>query len=184
MQPSHASSIKVFLTIEHIDKKTIKEKHEIATKLHNQFGHPADSIKLKQPLKDANITDITVVTPVIVIERYAIDQFSSLPLAKDFNDCLALDLQFLNIRNRQYTVLHMIDVFSCFSQATLIPSQHKDIIVQAIFKNWVSISGVPQSIFSDSGGEFDNHPLRNVAELLATQVTTIGSLFPMVQWHH
>ena len=57
MQPSHASSIKVYLTIDHLDKKTIKEKHEIATKLHKQFGHPVDSIKLKQLLKDANITD-------------------------------------------------------------------------------------------------------------------------------
>ena len=57
MQPSHASSIKVFLTIDHLDRKTIKEKHEIAAKLHKQFGHPVDSIKLKQLLKDANITD-------------------------------------------------------------------------------------------------------------------------------
>ena len=56
MQPSHASSIKVFITIDHLDKRTIKEKHETATKLHKQFGHPVDS-KLKQPLKDANITD-------------------------------------------------------------------------------------------------------------------------------
>ena len=52
MQSSHASSIKVFLTIDHFDKKTIKEKHEIATKLHKQSGHPVDSIKDKQILKD------------------------------------------------------------------------------------------------------------------------------------
>ena len=57
MQQSHASSIKVFLTIDHLDKTTIKEKHEIAAKLHKQFNHPVDSIKLKQLLKDANITD-------------------------------------------------------------------------------------------------------------------------------
>ena len=57
MQPSHASSIKVLLTIDNLDKKTIKEKHQIATKLNKQFGHPVDSIKLKQRLKDANITE-------------------------------------------------------------------------------------------------------------------------------
>ena len=57
MQPSHASSIKVFLAIDHLDKKTIKEKQEIATKLHKQIGHPVDSIKLKQLLKNADITD-------------------------------------------------------------------------------------------------------------------------------
>ena len=72
----------------------------------------------------------------------------------------------------------MIDVFSRFGQATLIPSKHKDMIVQAILKNWVSIFGVPQSIFSDNGGEFDNHLLRNVAELLGTRVITTAAYSP------
>ena len=57
MQPSHASSIKVFLATDHLDKETIIEKHEIATKHHKQFGHAVESIKLKQLFKDANITD-------------------------------------------------------------------------------------------------------------------------------
>ena len=102
----------------------------------------------------------------------------SLPLAHDFNDGLAPDLKFLNIQNWQYTVLHMIDVFSCFSQATLIPSKHKDMIVQAILKNGVSIFGVSQSIFSDNGGEFDNHLLCDVAELLGTRVITTAAYSP------
>ena len=44
--------------------------------------------------------------------------------------------------------------------------------MQAILKNWVSIFGVPQSIFSDNGSEFDNHLLHDVAELLGTDVIT------------
>ena len=72
----------------------------------------------------------------------------------------------------------MIDVFSHFSQATLIPSNHKDITVQAILKNWVSIFGVPQSIFSDNGSEFDNHLLHNVAELLGMRVITTAAYSP------
>ena len=157
MQSSHASSIKEFLTIDPFDKKTIKEKHEIATKLHSQFGHPVDSIRLKQLLKDANITDKELDAQIDSVtencdscDRYRKVRsrpLAFLPLAQDFNDCLALDLKFLNIRNRQYTVLHMIDVFSHFIQATLIPSKHKDIIVHAILKNWVTIFGVLQSIF-------------------------------------
>ena len=59
----------------------------------------------------------------------------------------------------------MIHVFSRFTQAILIPSKHKDIIVQVILKYWVSIFGVPQSIFSDNGSEFHNHLLCDVAEL-------------------
>ena len=184
MQPS----IKVYLTIDHLDKKTIKKKHEIATKLHKQFGHPVDSIKLKQLLKNANITDKELDAQIDSVtdncdtcDRYRKVRSRpvvSLPLAHAFNDCLALDLKFLNIRYRQYTVLHMIDIFSRFSQATLIPSKHKDMIVQAILKNWVSIFGVPQSIFSDNGGEFDNHLLRDVAELLGTRVITTAAYSP------
>ena len=196
MQPNHASSIKLFLTVDHLDKKTIKEKHEIATKLHKQFGHHVDSIKLKQLLKDANITDkgldaqIDSVTDNCDIcdcyRKVRSRPVVSLPLAQDFSDCLALDLKFSNIRNWQYTVLHMIDVFSHFSQATLSPSKHKDTIVQEILKNWVSIFGVPQSIFSDNGGEFDNHLLCDVVELLGHMSLLLQPIphGPMVQWHH
>ena len=125
MQPSHASSIKLFLTTDHLNKKTIKEKHETATKLHKQFGHPVDSIKLKQLLKDANITDKELDAQIDFVtdscdtcDRYRKVRSRpvvSLPLAKDFNDCLAQDLKSLNSRNCQYTVLRMIDVFSRFS---------------------------------------------------------------------
>ena len=134
MQPSHASSIKVVLSIDHLDKKTIKEKHEIATKLHKQFGHPVDSMKLKQLLKDANITDKELDAQIDSLtgscdtcDRYRKVRSRPvvfLPLAKDLNDCLALDLKFLNIRNRQHIVLHMTDVVSRFNQATLIPSKY------------------------------------------------------------
>ena len=72
----------------------------------------------------------------------------------------------------------MIDVFSRFSQVTLIPSKHKDIIVQVILKNWVSIFGVPQSIFSDNAGEFHNHLLCDVAELLGTHIITTAANSP------
>ena len=188
MQRSHASSIKVFLTIDCLDKKTIKEKHEIATKLHSQSGHPVDSIKLKQLLKDANITDKELDAQIdsVTDNCDTCDSYRkvrsrpvvSLPSAHDFNDCLALDLKFWNIQHRQYTVLHMIDVFSHFNQATLISSKHKDIIVHAILKNWISIFGVPQSIFSDNGSELDNHLLRNVPELLGTRVITTAAYSP------
>ena len=76
----------------------------------------------------------------------------------------------------------MIDVLSCFDSVKqhclLIPSKHKDIIVQVILKNWVSIFGVPHSIFSDNGGEFDNHLLHNATELLGTHVITTAAYSP------
>ena len=104
IQPSHASSIKVLRATDHLDKKTIKEKHEIATKLHKQFGHPVDSIKLRPLLKNANITDKkldaqrnSATDSCDIYDRHGkvrSRSVVSLPLAKDFNDCLALDLKF------------------------------------------------------------------------------------------
>ena len=37
---------------------------------------------------------------------------------------------------------------------------------------------MPQSIFSDNGGKFDNHLLRDVAELLGTRVITTAAYSP------
>ena len=184
MQSSHASSVKVFLTTDHLDKETIKQKHNIAAKLHKQFGHPVDSIQLHL-LRDANIIDkeLNAQTYSVTDSCDTCDRYRkvpsrlvvSLPLAKEFNDCLTIDLKCLNIQNRQYTVLHMTDVFSLFSQATLIPSKHKDIIVQTILKQWVSIFDVPQSIFSFTFFAIWLSFLRCVSLPL--------QLFPMVQWH-
>ena len=66
----------------------------------------------------------------------------------------------------------MIDVFSRFSQATLIPSKHKDITVQAILKNWVSI--FPTMVVSLT----INQLLCDVAELLGMRVITTATYSP------
>ena len=72
----------------------------------------------------------------------------------------------------------MIDVFTCFSQAVIISSKHKETIANAILKHWVSIFGVPQSILSDNGSEFDNNLLLDVAELLGTKILTTAAYSP------
>ena len=53
---SSNAKVKVFQATDHLNKKTIKEKCEIAAKLHRQFDHSVNNIKLKKLLKDANIT--------------------------------------------------------------------------------------------------------------------------------
>ena len=51
---------------------------------------------------------------------------SSLPMASDFNEMLAMDLKFVTVENHTYTILHMIDVFKRYSSATIIKSKHKE----------------------------------------------------------
>ena len=178
----------VLLTNEEIQSRNPRKKREIALKLHKQFGHPLDSDKLKNILKDANFTDQelfdmidTVTNECDICDRYRKMRSRpvvSIPLANDFNEALALDLKFITINNKTFIILHMIDMFTRYSQATVIPSKAKEVIVNDILKNWVSIFGTPQGIMSDNGGEFDNGLLRDVAELLNTKVLTSAAYSP------
>ena len=77
-----------------------------------------------------------------------------------------------------YIIHHMIDTFSRFSAASIIPSKRAEVIVDSILQNWVSIFGKPESLFSDNGGEFDNELLRDVAELLDIKVMTSAAYSP------
>ena len=53
-------------------------------------------------------------------------------------------------------ILHLIDHVSRYSAAALIKSKRKEVIIEHIFKIWISVSGPPSSYFSDNGGEFNN----------------------------
>ena len=72
----------------------------------------------------------------------------------------------------------MIDLFTCYSAASIVKSKHKEVIVDTILKHWVAIFGTPQSIFADNGGEFNNELLRDVAELLDVSVASTAAESP------
>ena len=132
----------------------------MASKLHKQFGHPVNSERLKQLLCDANIRDD--------------DLFKQIDTVTESCDICE---RYKKARNRRsFIILYMTDVFTRFSQAVIISSNHKETIANAILKHWVSIFGV-QSILSDNGGEFDNS-LLDVAELLGTKVLTTAAYSP------
>ena len=178
----------MFITIEELDKKTTAEKREIASKLHKRFGHPIDSQKLKDFLQNANIVDSelnklidAVTNECKTCSRYRKTRSRpvvSIPLANDFNECLAMDLKFIKVSGKTHIILHMIDVFTRYSQATVIPNKVKETIVENVLKHWVSIFGTPETIISDNGGEFNNELLRDVAELLDTKVAATAGYSP------
>ena len=178
----------VNFTVNDMSNKTLTEKKAIALKLHKQFGHPVDSNKLKGLLQEAKIHDNELLQQIDIVTK-SCDTCSrymkarsrpvvSLPIASDVNDCMALDLKFLTINERNYTILHMIDVFSRFSAATLVKSKHAAVIVDAILKHWVAIFGAPHTILSDNGGEFNNDLLQDVAELLGSKIATTAAESP------
>ena len=70
-----------------------------------------------------------------------------MPLANDFSDVLAMDLKFVTVNNRKYTILHLIDAFTRFSAASIVSSKHKEVIVATIMKQWVATFGKSKFFF-------------------------------------
>ena len=175
----------VFLSAENLDQRNFKEKQAVATKLHRQFGHPLDSKKLRGLCLEAGINDQelfkqidNVTQPCDTCDRYKKARARpvvSMPLANDFNDVLAMDLKFVTVNNRKYTILHSTDAFIRFSVASIVSSKHKEVIVATIMKQWVATFGKPKSLSSDNGGEFNNELLHDVAELLDCKVITTAA---------
>ena len=111
----------MFLSINDLPSKSPADKRAIAVKLHSQYGHPIDSQKLKTVLQEASISDSELLKQIDsvteecdICSRYRKARSRpvvSLPLARNFNDCLAMDLKFITI-GKQHTILHDRFVFS------------------------------------------------------------------------
>ena len=71
--------------------------------------------------------------------------------ADDFNDTVGMDLHQLG-SNIWY--LDLTDEFSRFSNAVIIKSKSRDIIIKMFLKYWISLFGSPNTVFSDKGDEF------------------------------
>ena len=137
-----------------------KSKIQKIIKLHKQFGHTS-SRNLKNLLKRAGIplSNISDFINKVVLHCKTYQQYKKqaprptvgLPKANYFNDTLAMDLHQLG-PNLWY--LHLIDKFSRFSNAVIIKSKSKDIIIKMFLKYWISLLGSPSAVFSDNGVEF------------------------------
>ena len=142
IQQNGSLPVEVLFTVNDLQNKSPQEKAAMASKLHKQFGHPVNSERLKQLLSDANIWDDdlfkqvdTVTESCDICERYKKTRSSpvvSLPLADDFNQCLARDSKSITINKLSFIILHMTDVFTRFSQAVIISSKHKETTANAI----------------------------------------------------
>ena len=88
---------------------------------------------------------------------------TSLPLANEFNDVVAMDL--IVITHGVY-ILHLIDLFTRYSVACVRNSKRANQIVDAIMKIWVSYFGTARCFLADNGGEFSNSEYREMCENL------------------
>ena len=63
-------------------------------------------------------------------------------------------------------ILHLLDHVSRYSVVAIIKSKRKEVIIEHIFKIWISDFGLPSSHFSDNGGEFKNEEFSEMCEAM------------------
>lgn len=154
-------------------------------KLHKQFSHPSEQ-NLVKLLGDAGCNNGESLVNIVrkVSESCAVCKLfkktpprpvTCMPLAKDFNDVLTMDLKFW--RPSIY-FMHMIDAATRFSKSVVIRDKRPATIIEKFMVEWVGTFGRPQKVLFDNGGEFSNTEFLNMAQSLGTEVLTTPAYSP------
>ena len=166
-----------------LQEMTSEKRKSTLLKLHRQFAHPPKQ-RMVALLKDAAVWE----------EKYD-DELSeigqnceickvyaktpprpvvAMPMAREFNEKLAMDLKLYNGR----WILHMIDMWSRYTVSVFISRKKPSDVIDAMMKNWVGVFGVMGAIFTDNGGEFSSDEMREIASILNVRVCTTAGMSP------
>ena len=163
-----------------------ERKEKLVVKIHKQFAHPSRR-NMEQLLKDSRNMDddVTKILDKIYSKCVICLQFAStrprpcvgMPMGKDFNDCVAMDLKIYQKQN--LIILYLIDVFTRYTFASIIKDKKADTIIDVVVKNWVlGPFGPPRKFLADNGGEFANEKYRDMCENLNVEVLKTGAESP------
>ena len=101
----------------------------------------------------------------------------SIPLARDFNECVAMDLK--EWKKGKIYFLHFIDVATRFSKAAVIYNKEKETVIQKVIQVWIGTGlGCPEKFLSDNGGEFANENFKDMCENLNIRVINTAGYSP------
>jgi len=151
--------------------------------LHKQMGHPVQE-KLTTLIQDSVSwkDEYGVVLDEIYANCDRCKQFArtpsrpvvALPMARSFNEKVAMDLKYWNGR----WILHLIDMFSRYTISVFVHRKDSTTILCAIIDNWIGYFGIMQGIFTDNGGEFRNDELRELGSVLNFEIKTTAAESP------
>ena len=152
-------------------------------KLHKQFGHRSKRAFILL-LKNCEKWDdkFTVMIDQIIdgcegcimVKRNPDRPAVALPLGNDFNHVVTMDLKIWKGK----VILYMIDSFTRYTVAAVVPSKAPDMIVEAIMTKWVQYFGIMGGILTDNGGEFSSELTREVVSILNVMDHTTGAESP------
>lgn len=165
-------------------------------KIHKQYCHPtAESLKslIKTagkytPQIGSEIDKVTNSCEICVrYKQPGRKPIVCMPLAKDFNDTVAMDLKVYD-KNKGIYLQHQIDHRTRFSTVKVIRSKDKEEVVSSVFTHWINIFGPPKKFMTDNGGEYVNSSFMDLCEKLNVHVVTTGAEAPwsngLVERHH
>ena len=177
------AKVNVLFSVKDFPEKSFEDKKKMMRKIHKTFGHPSET-RLKKLIKDGGIEDSEIMKSIeqvtneceicIKYKRTPSHPIVSTSLARHFNEVVTLDLFFHN----KIPIMHICDVATRFSRASVLPSKNKNSVINAFCVLWVSLFGPPQKILSDNGGEFTSHDFREMGEKLNTQVLSTAAESP------
>ena len=154
------------------------------TKIHKQFGHRPKQAFIEllkhadswAPVFDKMLDKIIDACEGCILRKRNPDKPAvAMMMAKDTNETVAMDLK--KLKNGKH-ILYIIDAFSRFTVAKLIPRKKPEEIIDAVMEKWVSIFGTPTKFITDNGGEFSNEEMILATNKLNIYHKTTGAESP------
>ena len=175
MQEIHATNL-----LEESNDAQLKMLH----KLHKQFGHRPKKVFVEL-LKSAQQWDqkfSKMIDQIIdgcegcILRRRSPDKPAvALPMAKDFNHILSMDLKKWD--DRHY-ILYFVDMFTRYTVGTVITDKKPETTVAKLFDNWIKYFTAPDMILTDNGGEFVNEAMKETCSILNIYHATTAAYSP------
>ena len=130
-------------------------------KLHRQFAHPSRG-KLEALLRNAGVWQGDFVQDLDDIYKKCLlcKQYASttprpvvgMPVASSFNEVVSMDLKLWSGGTKMRWILHMIDMYSRYTQSVFIERKRTTDVIDAIMSCWIGVFGVMKGILTDNGG--------------------------------
>ena len=153
-------------------------------KLHKQFGHRPKKVFVEL-LKSAEQWDqkfSKMIDQIIdgcegcILRKRSPDKPAvALPMAKDFNHILSMDLKKWD--DKRY-ILYLVDMFTRYTVGTVITDKKPETIVAKLFDDWIKYFTAPDMILTDNGGEFVNESMKETCSILNVYHATTAAYSP------
>ena len=154
--------------------------------IHEQLGHPSQTT-MEVMFKTTNIIDENIkslITQIykscaicLIHRKTKARPKVSAPIAQNLNDTVCMDLKIWP--KRGVIILYIIDVFSRFTSAFIVPDKRPESIIKPLLESWILTRfGAPRVILVDNGGEFVNRRMTDVCQNFNVKIFTTARYSP------